>query len=84
MNLKQFYEPHPGLAGASVEIPEPVRLVAERLDGQSMALNEAVTRIKSASDGAVKVADDAIGLELKMADGIVHMFRVIMFRDLDS
>ena len=41
----KFFDPHPGLLGAQVPIPEHVRIVAEHLDGKSMELDEAVQMI---------------------------------------
>jgi len=80
VNLKEFYDPHPGLLGATIPIPEPVRLVAEKLNGQTIGLDKAVRQIQEVTDGKVCVSDDCVGLDLKMGNGVRYLFRVIRFK----
>lgn len=45
--MKQFFDPHPGLAGAIARIPEPVRLVANEMDGNSYSDEDALAMIRA-------------------------------------
>ena len=79
----EFYDPHPGLAGAVIPIPEPVRKVANELVGQTMTLQEALEKIKAVTDGNVSVVErhNFIGLEIEEAEtNRRHSFRVIRFK----
>ncbi len=79
---KTFFDPHPGLAGALIPIPEKVRKIANELDGKSMSLREAIALIQAVTKGAVSVAKkfDFISLEITEKSGVRHMFRVIRFK----
>ncbi len=81
-NVKTFFDPHPGLAGARIPIPEKVRMVANELSGKSMTLCEAVARIQAATSGKVSIANnyDFILLEIIEANGVRHGFRVVRFK----
>jgi hypothetical protein len=46
--LVTFFDPHPGLMGALAPIPEPVRLLAQELDGKTLQLEDALQRISAA------------------------------------
>ena len=80
--VKTFFDPHPGLAGAIVPIPEAVKKVANNLNGKSMTLREAVARIKAVTKGTVRVVDrfEFIYLEHTESNGVQHGFRVIRFK----
>lgn len=80
-----FFDPHPGLLGCPVPIPDVVKRVADELNGQSLPLTEAVERIQRAAGGEVDVAFEHhhISLELPgIMDGraCTHSWRVIRFR----
>ena len=80
-----FYDPHPGLAGCPVPIPDVVKRVADELNGQSLPLAEAIERIQRVAGGGVDVAlnERHIGLSLPgILDGhaCTHSWRVIRFR----
>lgn len=78
--VAKFFDPHPGIAGAAIPIPEPVRLVANKLNGKTMTLRKAVEIIKSATDGDVRVVKEYSYIALLIRRGnIEHMFRVIRF-----
>lgn len=79
-SVKEFFDPHPGFAGAMIPIPEPVRLVANKLAGKRMPLREAVAQIKAVTEGEVSVHDSFVGLKISEKDGWKHMFRVIRFK----
>lgn len=76
----RLYDPHPGFAGAAIRIPEPVRLVANDLDGKTMTLKEAVGKIKSVTNGKVFPSEEHSFIALRLHNGgLIHMFRVLRF-----
>jgi len=78
--IRTFYDPHPGFGGAMIPIPTLVRKVAERLDGKSMTLREAVAKIQKVTKGKIRIRENWISLELEESDTRRHMFRVIRFK----
>lgn len=62
--IVEFYDPHPGLAGCTEPIPEPVRLVANKLVGKRMTVLEAMNAIRRVASEGYDVDDhgDFIGL----------------------
>lgn len=55
--LCEFFDPHPGLLGCTVPIPEAVKKVAAELDGHTLELEEAVAKIHAACPGGrIKVS----------------------------
>ncbi len=85
MNVpREFFDPHPGFAGAAIPIPGPIKRVADALDGQTLSLKEAVSRLQAVGIGTVEVVPehDYIGLRLGDTSGryVSHFFRVIRFR----
>jgi hypothetical protein len=80
--VKTFFDPHPGFAGAIIPIPEEVRRVANELDGKSMTLGEAIALIQAVTKGTVSVVKkyNFISLEIIEKSGVRHMFRVIRFK----
>lgn len=80
-DVKTFFDPHPGFAGATIPIPEAVKKVANGLNGKSMTLREAVTKILLVTEGTVAVNDDYGFITLELEDnGATHGFRVIRFK----
>lgn len=79
-SVKTFFDPHPGFAGAVIPIPAMVKNVADELNGQSVSLRKAVSKIKTVTRGTVSVEDGWIVLELHQPGGIIHGFRVICFK----
>lgn len=78
-----FFDPHPGFAGAAIRIPEPIRLIANELDGKTMSLRDAVKRIESAGIGKVNVVPKYTYIALWLGSDPnkrQHMFRVIRYR----
>ena len=82
-NLKTFYDPHPGLMGAMIPIPEAVRKVANELNGKRMTLEEAAVRLQAVTSGEIAVIKEYkyISLQIKEGNGTIHEFRVIRFKD---
>ena len=79
--VKTFYDPHPGLAGAMVRIPEKVRQVAQELDGQPLSLREAVNKIRAVTNGEVSVVPEYKYIRLLIrAGGLYHSYRVIQYK----
>jgi len=81
---REFFDPHPGFAGAAIPIPGPVKKVADELDGQTLSLKEAVARLQAVGIGTIEVVSehDYIGLRLGDVGGryACHFFRVIRYR----
>lgn len=46
---RTYFDPHPGFAGAATVIPEPVRLVANEMNGKSYEDDEALRLIQEAA-----------------------------------
>lgn len=84
-SVVRLYDPHPGLLGCPVPIPDVVKRVADELNGQSLPLAEAVERIQHAAGGEVEVAFEHRHISLELP-GILrghpctHSWRVIRFR----
>lgn len=79
---KTFFDPHPGLMGASIPIPLRVKRVADQLNGKTMTLREALDEFKETTDGEFTVREGAIFLKIK-GDGVMymwHLWRVIKYR----
>ncbi len=87
--LVTFYNPHPGFAGAVIPIPTAVKRVADALDGQTLALGDAVARIQAVTRGRVEIVASHGYIRLWIpADSspygqrwLGHCFRVISFRE---
>ncbi len=77
--VKEFFNPHPGFAGAMVSIPSAVRAVARELVGTRLPLAEAVAMISRVTTGIVEVEEDWISLQIR-SGGFIHVFRVICFK----
>jgi hypothetical protein len=52
--LVKFHDPHPGFAGASIRFPEPLRQVANELDGMTGTIEDAIALLQEAGDKLVK------------------------------
>ena len=82
--MAKMFDPHPGLAGCMVRIPEAVRLVANELDGQDVPIAEAVAKIQAACPGG-EVKDSPnhgmICLTVENFPGMQHSWRVIRYQE---
>lgn len=83
----KFYDPHPGLKGAMMRIPEPMRKIAKSLDNKVMTLNEAVKKISPIAEkfgGEIKVIYqwEFILFELKEKDDTIHGYRLIRYEKI--
>lgn len=83
-DVVMFCDPHPGFAGASIPIPEPVRVVANVLDKKQLTIKRAVDMIKKVIiEGEVYVAfkEKCIMLIVKTpSKEIKNSWRVIRWR----
>lgn len=93
----KFCDPHPGRMGAIIPLPESIKFIANELNGKDAILGEfelpngAVFLLKNEAaklvdlkffkKADVKVYDDYIGLSLEEESGMLHMFRVISFKE---
>lgn len=78
--VKLFFNPHPGFAGAAIPIPSAVKAVADELDGQRMPLREAVNKIQAVTTGKVKAVPKYSYIGLDIADSSArHFFNVINY-----
>ncbi len=82
--VKTFYDPHPGFAGAAIPIPGPVKAVADQLDGKTMTLREAIAALQAATRGKVYAVPEHSYIALHLGDDTgryaQHLFRVIKYR----
>ena len=81
----EFYDPHPGFAGAAIRIPEPVRKAADEISGKRMPLREALELLRKATDEELEVIEKYNYIMLKIKGwgdwrGALHTFNVIRFR----
>lgn len=91
--LKQkviLYDPHPGIGGAVIPLPEPLRRVAHELDGQTLTLEEAVQRFNAVANkksGVVKLGEYCILYLLGHNYGgqrSIHGWRLLRYRLADE
>lgn len=81
-----FYDPHSGRTGTPIRgrpvmpIPPAVKKVADKLNGRTLSLREAMKRLRKVTKGKLEVMADCIVLEIKEGKNIRHGFRVICFR----
>ena len=81
--LREFYDPHPGFAGAAIPIPGPIKQIADQLNGKRLSLNEAVAQLRAVGIGEIEVVDKYNFLKLFLDGGgryASHMFCVIKYR----
>ena len=81
--IKTFYNPHPGFAGAAIPIPVQVKRVADKLNGKTLKLKEAIKKLQTATNGelGIVIMDiNFIMLNIRTSDGANHGFRVICFK----
>ena len=91
-----FYDPHPGIAGAGIRLPESICIAAKEIDGREMEISDAMKIIQDAADilvidkqfGIAKVKDekDYDFISLSLVEGLdddsypKHSFRVIRYK----
>ncbi len=88
VNLNQkveLYDPHPGFAGAAVPLPQPMKILADGLAGQSMTLEQALKIIAPAAEklgGVAAVVEkfDYISFTYHERSGRTHLFRLLRYK----
>ena len=77
----EFYDAHPGFAGATIPIPAKVKKVADDLSGGKLKLRDAIARLKAVTKGTVKAVREHKYISLMIhVNGCTHGFRVIRYR----
>jgi hypothetical protein len=86
-DLRSFYDPHIGFAGATAPLPAPIKVVADALDGARMSLKGAVKILETVASGLggeVRIKPDHGMLTLtwssKANGDPIHHWRVIRYR----
>lgn len=80
---RTFFDPHPGSAGAAVRIPDSIRSVANKLDGQTMSLRDAVRKLEAVGVGRVSIVSEHGYIALRLGSDpnrARHVFRVIRYK----
>jgi hypothetical protein len=81
--LKEFYAPHPGVGGAAVRLPRPIKAVADGLAGKRMSVSEAIGLFRAVAPTA-EIEDIArekfIMLKFHFGNGGMHAWCVIRYR----
>jgi hypothetical protein len=78
----EFYDPHPGIGGAAIPMPEHLRIVAQWLVGQRMSVEEAMQCFRDVAEAIrVRTYQDCILVEMGSLDDLpMHGWRAIRFR----
>lgn len=80
---RAFFDPHPGFAGAAIPLPEPVKKVADELNGKTLSLKEAIARLRAVGIGSVEVVQQYNYIGLRLGGDkryATHFFRVIRYK----
>jgi hypothetical protein len=84
--LVTFYDPHPGIGGATIPLPFSVKVIADGLDGKTLELKLAISLIQAVSAGLPLIELRAVRMDinfivLSIKDGnSQHGWRVMCFR----
>ena len=83
---RKFYEPHPGLLGCPIPIPEEVRIAANELANlPSGTLAQAVEMIEKSYPNGIVTANEKLGIIILYIEEArsTHSWRVIRFKDIE-
>lgn len=80
-----FYDPHPGVGGAAVPLPIPVRDFIKNFDGRELPLEEVVdslTLLASSYNGTIEVVEqyNYLGLRIDGREGETHYYRLLRYK----
>lgn len=80
----QLFNPHQGIGGALLPLPESIREVANELDGQKLSLNEVLKKLEQIAEklnGKVEVIEKYQYISFTYEDKIKrrHMYRLISY-----
>lgn len=81
--MKHFYDPHPGVGGAAVPLPLPLKVVADGLAGKNLSVALAIEILKAVAPTAEvdDLADKGIlMLKFHFGNGGMHAWRIIRYR----
>lgn len=80
---KHFYDPHPGIGGAAVPLPLPLKDAADGLAGKVMTVARAIEILKAVAPTA-DIDDVAkygfLMLKFRFGNGGMHAWRIIRYR----
>src|SRR3990172_8535127 len=79
-----LFDPHPGVGGALMPLPQEVKEVADKLADQTMTLAEALSRLRGtnwvrATPSAVRARKGMILLDAEL-NGQIHHWRILRYR----
>lgn len=80
---KHFYDPHPGVGGAAVPLPLPLKIAADGLSGKNVPVRQAIEIFQTVAPYAEVRADERRGcifLSIPFGNGGTHLWRIIRFR----
>jgi hypothetical protein len=82
-----FFDPHPGFLGAAIPLPFRMKDEANKLNGQTMPLRDAIKKFRKIakelwpkSTWEIFISENCILLELKGNVGMRTMWRLIKFK----
>ena len=84
-----LYDPHPGIGGALVPLPQPMKQAADRLNGTCMKLEDALTQLEPIAqsvngDVHLSIRDRFIGFgycSMTPLGKARHLYRLIRYRE---
>ncbi len=86
INIKKIklYDPHPGRMGCPIPLPQPMKKIADSLDGKIMTLTEAIDIINSVAkkyNGVIEDGWEYISFEFTR-NNIKHRYRLIRYNEI--
>lgn len=79
-----FYDPHPGMLGALVPLPKPLRKAAQHLNGKKLTLEQALLEllpIVKEVGGELSVVKEHQYISYQHDTGrVTHLYRLIRYR----
>ncbi|MBN2052044.1 hypothetical protein JW756_00915 [Candidatus Woesearchaeota archaeon] len=81
----KLYNPHPGIGGALLPLPKPMKDIADKLNRKSMSLDKAIEMISQVAKkvgGQVAVVEEHkyIRFQIKEPNNYVHVYRLICYK----
>ena len=89
MTKVELYDPHPGLLGAVMPLPKPMKDLAASLDGVVLSLDEAIDRLTPMAEslgGRLEVVEkyQFISFRLGDVDNLpMHLYRLIRYKEAE-
>ena len=82
-----FFSPHPGWAGAATPVPEPVRLVANKLNGRILTIQQGLDKLTNVMPAGFRLSvepDCVLLWSLQIPHVARHCWRVLRYRPADG